>query len=549
MEEKRNLYWGETHHNTHQQARQDPALETILESARGHLDFYAAAYYMAGQHRAPLTVSVNDMDLGMEKGHPAEQLARAVKSWQGVQFEKEKSPEQLKSEWAQVEAATAEANDPHHFVTFPGYEWQGDCRWGDHNVFYREEGQPIFNTPTLPELYRALRGRNALAIPHHTAYLPGYRAPRCWEYYDEALSPFVEIYSIHGCSEYDGHPEGLRHNGHMGPGVGGATYEDLLNRGAHAGAIGGTDNWTDSPGRWGHGLMGCWAPELTRAGLWEAFRNRHVYGVTGDRIELMVEGNGRPMGSILPHADARQIKIRGKACDTVERIEILRDNRVVHIEVPGGRPGDPLKKTRYLFRMEMGWGPNPGEFPAPTKIWKGDLHLEGGKWLGWKPCWINTDQQPPVLGKNQIEFRFRSHQTDTSENFQGGYLFEFEGTPESMLRLRLNGREDRFSVSELLQSSKLIPYEQEIAEIIQTMTGKPRNFFPRSNTPFIYAYKTRLHRLIPEWDYTFDLEWEDSEPRTGEVHYRVRIIQRNGQVAWSSPLWYEASGAIPNLSQ
>ena len=271
-----NLYWGETHHNTYQQKRQEPDLRTILKTASGHLDFYAAAYYMASQNFLPLAEGVEEAaEEEPVKGHPTEQLAQSGKRWNGVRFETQKSDAQLEAEWKEVEEATAAEYVPHEFVTFPGYEWQGDTEWGDHNVFYKEEGNPIFSGPTLPGLYDSIRERDALAIPHHTAYKPGCRAPR-WEYHEEALSPFVEIYSIHGCSEYDGHPENVRSNSHMGPGVGGATYEDLLNRGAHVGAIGSTDNWTDSPGRWGHGLMACWAKELTREGLWEAFRNRWV---------------------------------------------------------------------------------------------------------------------------------------------------------------------------------------------------------------------------------------------------------------------------------
>ena len=47
-------------------------------------------------------------------------------------------------EWAEFQAATAAANCPGEFVALPGYEWQGNARWGDHNVVYRREGHPIF---------------------------------------------------------------------------------------------------------------------------------------------------------------------------------------------------------------------------------------------------------------------------------------------------------------------------------------------------------------------------------------------------------------------
>jgi hypothetical protein len=37
------------------------------------------------------------------------------------------------------------------------------------------------------------------------------------------------------------------------------------------------------------------------------------------------------------------------------------------------------------------------------------------------------------------------------------------------------------------------------------------------------------------------MEWEDDEPLDRETNYRVRVEQRNGQRAWSSPIWVRAT--------
>ncbi len=37
----------------------------------------------------------------------------------------------------------------------------------------------------------------------------------------------------------------------------------------------------------------------------------------------------------------------------------------------------------------------------------------------------------------------------------------------------------------------------------------------------------------PESDFTFT----DSEAATGEAYYYVRVLQYDGQLAWSSPIW------------
>ena len=42
-----NLYWGDTHPNTHQFGAQDPPLTEYLDLAAAHLDFLTTAYYTA----------------------------------------------------------------------------------------------------------------------------------------------------------------------------------------------------------------------------------------------------------------------------------------------------------------------------------------------------------------------------------------------------------------------------------------------------------------------------------------------------------------------
>jgi hypothetical protein len=54
------------------------------------------------------------------------------------------------------------------------------------------------------------------------------------------------------------------------------------------------------------------------------------------------------------------------------------------------------------------------------------------------------------------------------------------------------------------------------------------------------ANKAKLHRAMPEAAYAAALEWVDDEPLKRETHYRVRVEQRNGQRAWTSPIWIGA---------
>ncbi len=362
------VFWGETHDNTYQFAQQRPPIDAVMEEAAKHLDFYAAAYYTACAEAFE------------EGGHPVESDAE-----QPLILEGWKPAERLEREGGEVQEACRAHNSPGEFVTFPGYEWQGDGSDGDHNVFHRTEEAPIVRVDRLAQLYQRLRGLDveALAIPHHTAYRAGVRG-REWTVFDEALSPFTEIFSVHGCSETDEEWVGLRRNNHMGPGVGGGTWQDALDRGLHLGAVCSTDMWGGMPGRFGDGRMACLAEELTRGALWGAFRARRVYGVTGDRILLDFTVDGAVMGSIIECGGRRRVHVRVRGSDALDRIELLRNARVVatHCHQGSWRMPRPGERCRYKLRVEAGWGPRPNEFDVPPRAWSGRLELDAGRFTG-----------------------------------------------------------------------------------------------------------------------------------------------------------------------
>ena len=533
------VYWGDTHHHTYHDPNPKTAVADILAFAGTHMDFYGGAYYTGVSSTIPLTNGLEVPTDEPEDGHPHESLAANTISWKGPFVESLKSPELLLKEWKDFQGITAACNRPGEFVVFPGYEWQGNGRCGDHNVLHKQEGQPIDVPQTLTELYSCLKGREAIAIPHHTAYRVGFRAPT-WAACNESISPYAEVFSVHGCSETDEEWIGLRQNSYMGPGVSGGTYQEALDQGLHLGAICSTDNSTGMPGYWGHGLMACLARQLTRQSLWEAFLARRVYGVTGDRIELDFTCNGAVMGSILEPSAARKIRVAVCGADAIDRIEILRNGRVIATHchqgswdhVPAGA------SSRYKLRIEMGWGPGAGTIPVGSRRWEGQLSIQGGRILGWEPCWISRDQRVLRCDSEKLQFSMLSRQEYVSRESQGAIICEFEATPEATLILRLNGQEIRNSVGAFAAGSHLLGYADELIERFQKVTGLTPKEVPRSDALYyVYSHKAKLHRAIPAAGYTAIFEITDDEPLQTETHYRVRVEQRNGQRAWSSPIW------------
>lgn len=525
---KYSIYWGDTHHNTYTFV-QDQGFDFIVNFASKILDFYTAAYYTPAHE----WVQSRNPENGELYPHSKYSLALEV----------EKPAKQIKTEWNEVESVTSKYNKDGQFTVFPGYEWQGSGSWGDLNVVFRNEGALPHVPKTIEELYEILKHSNidAIAIPHHTAYHTGIRAPY-WDLCNEEISPFAEIYSVHGSSELDEEHPGMRVNSHMGPGTGGSTYSDALKRGLHLGAICSTDNWTNMPGRWNHGLMGVLSKELTRESIWQAFKARRVYGVTGDRIKLSFEVNGHDMGSINKFEEKRKIEIGLECSDSIDRVEILKNEKVLHTYCHQGQWNMPQtgQLFRFKLRLEMGWGPRVTDMPEPKHSWHGTLRLSRGKILNWEPSWIHNEQEVPLINNGEASFVMTSKQEYTTETYQGGLLFEFETYPEASLELDINNQKVKYTVEGLLQQSHILWYKQETLDMIKKHTGLSAHELPRED-PLIYhySYKVKIHKAIPQAGYQTSVVFHDSEKPGEDTWYRIRVEQRNGQKAWSSPIWFK----------
>ena len=347
---------------------------------------------------------------------------------------------------------------------------------------------------------------------------------------------------MHGCSETDEEWIGLRHNPHMGPGVGGSTWQDALNMGLHLGAVCSTDNWTMMPGHWGQGLMAVLAQELTRDSLWDAFRNRRVYGVTGDRIELDFTCNGAPMGSILPAAAERRLAVSVRGADAIDRIELLRGDRVIatHNHQGAWRMPQPGERTRWTLRVEIGWGPRTGELPIPEILWLCSLTVDGGRMIGWQPCWVTPGQSPARLEGDSAAFELLTGQENADRDVRNAVVLEFEADADAALHLTANGLILHDTVRGVAERSRLLWDHDGCVEYLRDVAGVTPEMAAHTDAYYHFAHKVKVHRAMPEAARTATLSVVDDERLDAETHYRVRVEQRNGQRAWSSPIWVQA---------
>ncbi|MBN1676067.1 MAG: DUF3604 domain-containing protein [Kiritimatiellae bacterium] len=248
-------------------------------------------------------------------------------------------------------------HEPGEFVTFLGYEW---AKWrkngdGDRNVYYLDDDRPLYRSddqdyPAPPDLFAVLARHNekAIVIPHHT----GHGGNFCdWKDHSPAHERLVEIFQVRGgyeCAEAEGNPAPERPSPHE-PYADGLVCRALA-LGWRVGFTGGGD---DHGGHWGtehaagpagyaykQGLMSVEAHACTREAIFEALYNRRVVATTGTRMLLTYTLNGHPMGSELsltsqPElADARRLEVTFHGTGPVQRVDVIRNNQVVH-SVPG----------------------------------------------------------------------------------------------------------------------------------------------------------------------------------------------------------------------
>ena len=511
-----NLYWGDAHTNLrpfHEDIFQD-----AFDAARDLLDFWLIAYY-------PFVWE----DFG------------------GYNQESTRQRPVFLEQWQKLCSMTAKKNEPGRFVCYPGYEWHGDRRiWGDHNVFYPVDKAPLDDAETLTELYEHLRKLDGIAIPHHTAYQTKERGAD-WSLFDEQLSPFAEIYSGHGCSEGYGSPLSLDRNLAMGPMVQAGSAHAGLQRGHHFGFIGSGDIHAGYPMEWNKGLMACYAPELTRVSLWDAFHARRVYAVTGDRIELDVSLNGLAMGQRGTARPPYVIKTRVEGADCLSHIQLLRNNVVIKSDFVSFDAGRTLPaRAAYKLRCFFGWGPYLEKHPHVTeRNWDIELSVENGSLKAVERLWMLYGQK--ILSQSPAGCRFRltsSPATNSARQYDNqfpGMVFTIEGGPGTMVRLTINGKAHAFTIGEA-RSYPAVFAEWDAAE---TYMSSQYGITAQKLTDADYdissiwhsSYKTHVGPAVHAAEFSAEITWEDTPADDGESWYYVRAIQANGQAAWSSPIW------------
>ena len=495
------LYWGDIH-NHNEIGYGQGSLERSYEIARTHLDFYAFTPH--GIHA----------DGGVLEGYPV-----------------------VRRHWQALQQAAAAWNAPGQFTCFLAYEWHSNT-WGHvHVVHLEREEAEMCSAPTLVQLQDCYRDSDAILVPHHTAYKDGVD----WELFDEGLSPLVEIFSEHGCSERDSGPFPM--TGHSGgPGDFRFTAQHGLALGKRFGFTAGTDNHDGYPGAYGLGLTGVLATDNSRAAIAAALRQRRTLAVTGDRIGVDFAAGDQPLGSVLPLEDGRRLRFAVESWDLLHTVELVCENAPVQTWRPDYATPLPGGEGRFRLRIEYGWGPMRG---FQLFDWEGVLRIEGGRLREVVPCFtsdpFDETRRKQVLERDETAVRWRSHTSRgglfisrnglPTSRANDALCLEIEGTPQTRLALEMGCQTHR-SLMATAPDWALSPrlgqgaWSIGLDELLEGRRGFRLEEIPTSVV---------VHRAVPEHGFTLEGDWEAERPAC----YYLRVVQENGQMAWTSPVWLE----------
>jgi hypothetical protein len=300
--------------------------------------------------------------------------------------------------WRDLNALSAELDEPGRFVCIPGYEWSANTAvGGDRNVMYRREGETIHRSShaqiteggdmadegadahDAAALFKRLAGKDCVVMAH-----VGGRYADIKYAHDGTLETAVEVHSAWGTFEW--------------------ILWDAFEKGYRVGVVCNSDGHKGRPGACypgasffgSQGGLTCFiAPRLDRDGIFEAMRRRHHYGTTGNRMLLSVEAASSSNATVFARDPILFANPTTEATRRISMGDIARvtdDDIELHIEVAGSAPierldifnGPDLIETVRTYdakdlagRVRLVYTGAEYRGRARTTVWDGSLTLDG----------------------------------------------------------------------------------------------------------------------------------------------------------------------------
>ncbi len=404
-----------------------------------------------------------------------------------------------KEHYADLQQQVKRFHEPGRFVTFLAFEWSGlSSAGGDNNVYYLEDDQPVHRSShwlvedksdqdtdryPIPELFKTLKGYgDVLVLPH----IGGRRANL--DFYDPALTPVIEICSVHGRFEWFAREAMER----------GLKVGFIGNSDDHTGRTGAAYPGTDELGR-RNGLAAVYATELTRQGIWDALWQRHCYATSGERIVMRVTSGEHMMGDEFETSAPPTLDVEVIGTGPLEKVEVVRGTQTIY--------SHPLLDYAQCVpgRVRIAWSGARTKGRVRHTDWDGGLTVANGRLVGARPFAI---EQPKYGITHRTERSLQWHSYTYGD--RDGVIVDLEGDARVSIEAGL-----------ALVSFRLAdldgPRSWELGGVDQRLEVSP---VPSAAGPSSVRFA-----------------WRDEVPIAGMQPYYVRVTQADDEMAWSSPLF------------
>lgn len=415
-----------------------------------------------------------------------------------------------------------EGTEEGRFVALPSYEWHS-LKYGDHNVYAPLPDLPLKDAPDLPGLREAVRAIEGIAIPHHIGYAKGYRGIN-WDAYREDVSPFVEIFSLHGCSLSTDAAYPMLHD--MGPRDFGSTAEAGWRRGFKFGIVGGTDHHAAYPGSHGDGRMGVFAESLTRQGLMDAFKARRVYAATGDKIDARLHINDAWIGDTVQAPGERNIRASVQGIDALDQVRLFKNGRILKRFFPSGGSVDP---GIHRLRLTWGWGRK-----TERVNWQAGISLSDGCIRKLDTCFSGQAVVAPKTENDDFN-------ANTDEETLPHEILEQTEKSIRWQSVTSGNLTMRHATTQSLSLVVEAPLETNVTVEVngQTHTHRLDSLVNQARSHFMRGWLTEAIQIGPAVPLSAcHLEaFLTDQPEQDMDIYRLEVAQKNGQWAWLTPIW------------
>ena len=408
--------------------------------------------------------------------------------------------------WLKLNRTTRKYFRPVKFVTFPGYEWSGTTpAGGDRNVYYKAEGERIMRSSrdllsatetryvdalTAKALFANLRGREAFIFAHAGGRWTDLRT------HDPNLEVAIEVHSAWGTFEW--------------------LLDDALRLGYRVGICANSDGHKCRPGASYPGggkfaslggLTCVLSERLTRDSIFKAIKGRHFYATTGNRplLEVFaVTGDGRRamMGDVMTPEQGRTVlSVRAVGTAPIDRVEVRNGTDMVGVMRPYAA-GDLGRRIKVL------WSGAQVRGRGRMVNWDGSLSVRNNRIVAFRPInFWNPDLPMKRTGPGRLAWR------SATTGGVAGVILDLK-TPKAgklsidtaQLQLECSIRE--IGLGELLYEAGGLGKQMQIYRL------------PDRRESNVFQFEIPLSRL-----------------RTGDNPIYVKVIQEDGHMAWSSPIY------------